>query len=222
MSLDSLVSVVHVTLGAAMTLTAVAALILAKGSRAHRLAGALFFAAMASMVLTASVLSLMRPDIRGNVLGFLTLYLTVTGWWTARNRVGGAGRFEIGAAVAAGLVAVLSFYYGYVGMTDPVSSKDAMFAPVSHFIGGLALLFGVMDLSVYFRGGVQGPKRFTRHAWRMGLAAFFATAAGFIGQMERFPDAMQRVIPYGVLAMLAVVLFWIVRVRFTRWRMRAV
>ena len=220
--MDRLVSQAHVAVGVGIVLLGLAALLLPKGSRSHRLAGKLFVVAMMALVGSGLVLEVLRPDVPGaNVLGLLTLYLGLTGWRTARDREGKTGRFEFAAGAAAVGIALLSFLVGWIGTTHPNGPKDESFAPVAMVIGVVALIFAAQDLMVARRGVLTGPRRIARHVSRMGFAAFFTILAGLIGQLNRFPEAVRPYLPYVVLLSLLLTLYWLIRVRFTRWRMRA-
>jgi uncharacterized membrane protein len=218
---ESLLVGFHVVSGIAIVLFGVGALMLSKGSRPHRLAGNLFFVAMAGLFGSGLVIGLLRPEVLSTgVLGMLTLYLTATGWRTARRKDGKAGTFELGAAIFAVVIAAAAFIAGWLGTTDPIGLKDKMFAPICFVIAGLALYFAALDVNVIVRGGLAGSNRLARHAWRMGFATFFGAAAGLIGQSLRFPEPVRPFLYALVLLTLVMTVFWLVRVRFTRWRMK--
>jgi hypothetical protein len=220
--MGSFLVVSHIVSGGAIVLFGVGAFLLSKGSRLHRLAGNLFFVSMASLFLSGLIIGLLRPEVLGTgVLGMLTLYLAATGWRTARQSDGKAGAFETGAAVFAVIIAVAVVVAGWQGMNFPIGVKDKMFAPICFVIAGLALCFAALDVSVIVRGGVAGSRRIARHVWRMGFAVFFAATAGLIGQSLRFPEPVRPLLYALVLLTLMLTVFWLVRVAFTRWRMKA-
>ena len=71
-------------------------------------------------------------------------------------------------------------------------------------------------------GGLQGAQRIARHLWRMCFSLFIASGSFFLGQAKVIPKPI-RIFP--VLALLALLplvllLYWLVRVRFTKWYRR--
>jgi hypothetical protein len=82
----------------------------------------------------------------------------------------------------------------------------------------LALLAAALDLRMIVRGGVQGAARIARHLWRMCAAWFIATTSLFVGQPQLFSYAVRRsgvlIVPSVVIV--ALLLFWLARVLFTR------
>jgi hypothetical protein len=89
-----------------------------------------------------------------------------------------------------------------------------------YFVFASFAAFGAaLDLRMILRGGISGAPRIARHLWRMCFALFFATSFFFIGQQKVMPASVRGspwlFIP--ALAPLALMVFWLVRVRFTRW-----
>lgn len=58
-------------------------------------------------------------------------------------------------------------------------------------------------------------QRIARHLWRMCLAMLIATTSFFLGQQKVFPDSLRgsSVLFVPVLVVLAVMIFWMIRVR---------
>jgi hypothetical protein len=69
------------------------------------------------------------------------------------------------------------------------------------------------------RKGILGAKRIVRHLCRMSAAWTVAAANLFIGNAQVFPPALREtnVLFVPVIIGLALLLFWFIRVRFTRW-----
>jgi len=78
------------------------------------------------------------------------------------------------------------------------------------------LLAGLGDLRVLLRG-ISGRRRIARHLWRMCFGWFIATGSFFLGQQQVFPAWLRGspalLVP--ALLPLALLIFWLVRVRFT-------
>lgn len=70
--------------------------------------------------------------------------------------------------------------------------------------------------------GIAGTKRLVRHLWRMCFGLFIATGSFFLGQQQVFPRAVRGSALLLILGIfpLFVLLFWFIRVRFTRYASR--
>ena len=97
----------------------------------------------------------------------------------------------------------------------------AWFPSVPAFVFGTAALAGAVgDMRVLAFGTLEGNRRIARHLWRMCLAMFIATLSFFLGQSQAIPAPL-RIFPLlaaPVLLVLVLLVYWFVRVRFTRWR----
>jgi hypothetical protein len=104
-------------------------------------------------------------------------------------------------------------------VNSPKHAFNGYGPPLFFIFGVLSLFFAALDLRVLAKGGVSGVQRIMRHLWRMCFAFFFATGSFFLGQQKVMPVWMQgsKVLFVLGLAPLGFMLFWLVRVRFTRW-----
>jgi hypothetical protein len=100
---------------------------------------------------------------------------------------------------------------------DPV--RQARGFPERYYIfATFAAIPALLDLKVILQGGISGAARIARHLWRMCFAFFFAAGFFFLGQPRVatfFHKSPVLFVP--ALAPLAVMLFWLIRVRFTKW-----
>lgn len=209
---------VHVVAGSVALLSGYAALSLRKGGPWHARAGSWFFGSMLVMALTGTVIALALPERGTATIGILTSYLVATSWRSATRRDGNAGRFELaGIFVALACVAAL-LALGLLGLREPDGRVDLVPAVVHFPFAALAFLAASLDTAFVLRGRLSRPQRIARHLWRMCTALLIAAFSFFIGQQNKFPEAVQGsymlLIP--PLAVLAAMLFWIIRVRFTR------
>jgi len=208
--------VIHIGGGGVALMVGAAALALPKGERLHRRCGTLFFAAMAVMTATGSLLAILRPERITAVIGLLTLYLVTTSWMAAKRREGTAGTFErAGFAVAAAFAATF-MAMGLVAAASPTGRLDSLPAAVPFVFGTLAALAAALDLNFILRRRLSGRQRIARHLWRMCAALLIATSSFFLGQQDEFPQAVQGspIFYLPSLATLAAMIFWIFRVRF--------
>jgi uncharacterized membrane protein len=205
--------------GASVSLIAGPVSILArKGGRLHKAAGNVFFAAMLTMSgVGAGVAPLLAEDQMVNTLaGVFTFYMTATAWAAVKRRPGEIGRFEVGACFVALACAAAGLASGWVnGQLGQAPHGPAAVAP--YVFGAVAALAAGCDVSVILRYGVSGAARVARHLWRMSLALLMVVAS-FAGQPKAQP-AFLRDSPLLFLPMLAVLglmIFWLIRVRFPR------
>ena len=214
----------HIAGGTVGMLAGAAALALRKGSRAHRLAGHLFFAAMLAMAGIGAAVSPLLASSQGDprwfdaLAGALAFYLVATGWATVRRRAGTVGRFEalaclfalLGAAAAAGL-----------GMraANGATGTLADYGPEGYYLfAGLFALAAALDLKVIRRGGIAGVPRLSRHVWRLCTALFIAAGAFFFGQQRVMPEFIQGspLLSIPPLATLGLMVFWLFRLRLAK------
>jgi hypothetical protein len=72
------------------------------------------------------------------------------------------------------------------------------------------------DLRLILRRGIVGAQRIARHLWRMCFALLIAAGSFFLGQQQVFPASVRGspLLLVPVLAVLALMIFWLCRVRF--------
>lgn len=189
-----------------------------KGGRLHRLSGKVFFVAMLAMAGIGAIVSPMLDEAQwtNTTAAVFTLYLTLTAWLTARRRPGEAGRAEVALIVVPVGIAALGLYWA-------VASGGSGAFGVVYAFGAIGALAAARDVALVRAGGIVGVARTSRHLWRMSLALFVATGSFFFGQPEFQPDWLRAtplpmIIGLGPLALMA---FWLVRVRLPRRRRAA-
>lgn len=217
-ALLSAILAVHIAGGLAAVMSGFAAVGARKGGRVHKLAGMGFFVAMLVLGVTASILEPFRQSGPGSPLvGVLVCYFVLTSWVTARRHDGRAGWFEMVAAAAAlGTGGLMLVTASTGGATPTPVGLGPVFA-----IGSLCLYAGLLDLAVVLRRKLTPVQRLSRHLWRMCCAFFIASGSFFLGQQDVLPAAVRGSPLLFVLgfAPLAIMLFWLVRIRF--WKLLA-
>jgi hypothetical protein len=205
----------HITAGALTLASGAAAMTFRKGSPRHRKTGNVFFVSMLILSSAGVVLSLIKTPNMGNVMGGTTaFYMVATAWATVIREPGRIGRFEIGAA--AGMVIALgATTFGVLALNGPRGLFYGYPAAMYFIFAGIAFLAAALDVRMVLRGGLQGAARTTRHLWRMSLAFFMATGSFFFGQPKFVPAILKETNLYivFVLTPLALMLFWLVRIR---------
>jgi hypothetical protein len=211
-------TLVHVAFGTLALLSGAAALSLRKGSRLHARAGRWFFAAMLVMTATGSTMAALRPERGTAVIGLFTFYLVATSWATARRRDGKAGLFELAGLLVAVGCGLTMLAFGLEASGNPNGLLDSLPAAAHYPFAVLAALAAALDLNFILRGAVSGRQRIARHLWRMCAALLIAAFSFFLGQQDEFPEAWRGAFVWFLppLAIFAAMIFWILRVRFTK------
>ena len=211
----------HILGGGLGLLAGAVALVAAKGSRPHRLAGHLFLASMLLMTVTGGIIAAVA-DIRITVLAAaLTAYLVSSGWLAASRAEGTAGAPE-GLALVAGLaVAGYGVHLGIDagnGRADVIDGTFVVPAGIYFTFAGLAALGAATDAWTLARRGLTGRSRILRHLWRMCAALYIAASSFFTGQQDVFPEALRGSLllqaPENLV--LALLLFWLARVALSK------
>ena len=204
---------IHIAGGLAALASGAIAATVRKGGDLHARAGIWFVVSMLVLGVTASILEPFRSPQPGSpVGGILVCYFVATAWAAARRRDGQAGKFEIAAAMIAFGLAALMAWGGLTGTTTPAGAGP-VFA-----LAGMCLLAGLGDLKAFLRNRLTATQRLSRHLWRMCVAFFIATGSFFLGQQDVMPEAVRGSPILFVLAFapFAVMLFWLVRLRFAK------
>jgi hypothetical protein len=207
----------HIVTGTLGMLSGFVAVFLLKGSRRHGLAGNVFVVAMLILSASGAYMAFMKSQ-PGNVLGgTLTFYLVATAWFAARSREIETGILDWGALLIVLAVAAFNLTYGIEAAASADGLKYGYPAGPYFFLGSVAALATVGDVRMLVRGGISGTQRIARHLWRMCFALFIAAASIFLARQQIFPAFMRQTGALFFLSFLPLILmiFWMVRVRFT-------
>ena len=218
----NLVLFLHIAGGAVGIISGAVALLARKGERLHRIAGTVFFVSMLIMATIGAAASpfLPVPSMTNVAAGTLTFYLVATGWVAIKREDGRIGRFEQGAlGVALGVVAA-GVIFIRMAMNSPTGTLGTTPPQAFYVFAIVGAIAAAGDLRMILRGGVSGSARIARHLWRMSAALTIASGSFFLGQQPIMPVAVQGspwlFVP--VFAPLLLMVFWLIRVRVTRWR----
>lgn len=220
----------HICAGTVGLLSGTAAIIFRKGSRGHVLAGRVFVVSMLCMAVGAVYLAIVRHQPNNIGGGILTFYLIGTAWLTARRRDGETSRLDWVALLIPLAIGVLTWVNGVKVVRNGASSQEGVPVGMSFFMGSVCLLAAAGDVRMLVGGDVSGAKRIARHLWRMCFGLFIAAGSFFMGPSNRplrllsavgvgkhLSPAIFSTSLYLVLTLLPLILliFWLVRVRFT-------
>jgi len=217
--------ILHICAGTLGMLSGFVAVFFRKGSRRHAISGDTFVISMLILGASGTYLAIMKSQ-PGNILGgTLTFYLVATAWLTARrkNKEKGTSIFDWGALLVISTVAAFDLTYGVEAAYSPTGLKFDYPPGPYFFIGAVAVLAVVGDIRMLVRGGISGAQRIARHLWRMCFALFIAASSIFLARQQLFPALLRKT---GVLIFLSVLplllmIFWLIRVLFTKAFKRA-
>jgi hypothetical protein len=219
--------ILHVGAGTVALFAGLIAVFARKGDTVHRTAGSVFVGAMVVMAIFAIYLAVVMPgQIVNVVIGTFALYLVVTAWMTVQRKEGTTGWSEKLALLVILILAapftILSFQLA-TGMTPMVKSAVPFKGPVLIALYGftiVTLIAVVADIRLAFASGIAGAPRIARHLWRMCLGLTLAAGSAFTNGLPRLLPGPMRVTFWNFvpqLLVLALLIFWLIRVRFTGW-----
>ncbi len=207
---------IHVISGLVAILSGFMALFAKKGLWVHRKAGFVFFVTMSITGAGAAYLGYYAPiKDMGDVLGgLMTVYLVTTAWMTVKRKEGQIGYFEYGAFLTACLGAASGFLINYKTVQNEADVHRQL---ASIIFTGFIVIAALLDLRVILVKGLYGAQRMARHVWRMCMGMFIAAGSFFLGQMQVFPEWMQRIeiVSIPVIILLLTMIYWLARVWFT-------
>lgn len=210
---------IHIAGGVVALLAGAVAGAAHKGGRVHIAAGIAFAASMFALGVTASIIGPSASPPQSPVGGMMVCYFVASGWLAARRRDGRPGTFEKIACAAVLLMAALMIVDGVQHTLAPPGQFTGPPAPGAILLlGGICLVAGLGDLRYLVRGTLSATQRLSRHLWRMCFAFFVATGSFFLGQQDVLPQALRGspILLILAFAPFALMLFWLVRVRFSR------
>jgi len=186
-----------------------------KGGRVHRLTGRVFVYAMITTGLMAAGIAAYEGKLTMVVGGSLTAYLVFTAVTTVRPLAGDRRALNIGLMMAAFVLALSEFAFGFKALGNPKGMIDGVAYPMVFFMATVVLVAALGDLRMIRDGGIKGARRLARHLWRMCFGLFIASGSFFLGQMKFLPKSLRIMPLLGVLALapIAALLYWMWRVR---------
>jgi uncharacterized membrane protein len=212
----------HITAGSLAIIAGFIAVFAVKGARVHRLSGTIFVWSMLALGITGAVIATIRWQPANIVGGSLAVYMVGTGVLTLRRR--SQSSFWVDAAAVA-----LALGIGYFSLTiglrvlHSASGRIDGVPPAPLFVFAAVTLLAVLgDVRTMVMRGLQGRQRLVRHLWRMCFALFIASGSFFLGQAKVIPKPI-RILPLLAIPAflpLLLMIYWLVRVRFTKWYRR--
>jgi len=217
----ALVLALHIGGGSLAVVSGAAALTVRKGSAWHRAAGHVFTLSMLAMGGIGAVVSpfLPTPQPANVIAGALACYLAATGWAAVRRQTAGIGRLDYAALLIALTMSASLLTLGVRALLGGAGALAGVPYPVMFVLAAIFLILAAADLSVILRRGLVGPQRVARHLWRMSAGLLLATASA-LGQPKIFdllpaPLGHFPIFLTPIIAILAVMIYWLVRLRRT-------
>jgi uncharacterized membrane protein len=213
---------IHIIAGLIAIVAGFIAVYALKGARLHRKSGMIFVYSMWVLSLTGAVIAAVKHQPASVIGGSLAFYLVTTALLTVRRRDDAFHWTDAGALVVGVAVGVFAIRIGLDARNGVTGTSKGVPAAMLFLFATVALLGALGDVRVMLAGSLQGAHRIARHLWRMCFALFVASGSFFLGQAQVFPKPM-RIYPLlaiPALLPLALLLYWLVRVLFTRWYTR--
>lgn len=207
---------IHVAAGLIALMSGFLALFARKGSTLHRRSGTVFVAAMLVMSSSGALMAVfLTPNPVNIMAGSITFYMVCTAWLAVKRTVEQSRRWLVGSMLAAFALSVFAWNLTFQALGNPRGLVGGVPWPPLMMFAVAAMVGGLLDARLLRAGHIEGPHRLARHLWRMGYAMFIATTSFFLGQPKVFPDFLRqniglRAVP--VLVVIAVIVFWSVRV----------
>ena len=213
---------IHIIGGSIAIIAGFISVFAVKGLKLHRKSGMIFVYSMVVLSLTGAVIATLRNQPPNIIGGSLAFYMVITAFLTVRSRDQRSRWIDVGAFLLGMTVCVLAIKAGADALNSPTGNMNGVPAGMMFFFGFVALLAILGDVRMMLAGGLQGAQRIARHLWRMCFSLFIASGSFFLGQAKVIPKPI-RILP--VLAFLALLplvllLYWLARVRFTKWYRR--
>jgi uncharacterized membrane protein len=213
---------VHIIAGSIAIIAGFISVFAVKGLKLHRRSGMVFVYAMVVLSLTATVIATLKHQPPNIIGGSLAFYMVTTALLTVRPRDERSRWIDIGALVVGMGVGAAAIKIGFDALNSPTGTMNGVPYPMMFIFGTVALIAALGDMRMIRTGGLQGAQRIARHLWRMCFSLFIASGSFFLGQAKVIPEPIRILPVLGILAMLPLVLliYWLVRVRFTKWYRR--
>ena len=179
-----------------------------KGSKQHEISGQIFVISMIFMCITGSSIAFKKQIVDSFFVGLISLYLVVSSWL--------ALKFDSSRFIPH-LIGTL--FVSFIGVLSIV----AELLPV---VNGQPPLLGVILVSCflvfsdihYMFTKRTGKMRLIRHLWRMLFAFIFAVLSFSLQLVNMYPEVSILLVAVApVLALVILMVYWIVKLKFFCW-----
>ncbi len=201
--------VIHIAAGSVALLTALAALVTAKGGAIHVRAGRVYAIGMTLIFLTAVPLAILGADVFLLLIAFFSFYLIFAGWRFARNRSRRPQPVDWVAVAIMGLTGLAMWGYAVALALSSSGQWVTMLA-----FGSIAVALSVAD-GLFFNQGRSGRRRpapylrIQRHLTNMMAGTIATVTAVMVVNVSMDPVWVPWLLPTVVITPLIV--WWNVR-----------
>ncbi len=203
--LSGVLLTIHIGAGSLALLTAVVAVVTAKGQRKHIRAGRVYAIGMTVVFLTAVPLALLGADIFLLLIAFFSFYLVFAGWRFARNR---RGQPQPADWAATAIMVVTGVGMGvYAGVL--VGAGDSQWVTMTLF-SFIAIALGLADGLYHRLRRATGGQRIARHLTNMLAGTIATVTAVLVVNVDTNPTWIAWVLPTVVITPL--ITWWNIRV----------
>lgn len=209
----------HIIAGSIAIVAGFISVFAVKGLKLHRKSGMIFVYSMVVLSLTGAVIATMRHQTPNIIGGSLAFYMVTTAFLTVRPRDQRSRWIDAGAFVVGVTVSAAALRIGLDALNSATGKMNGVPAGMMFFFGVVAMVASLGDIRMMRTGGLKGAERIARHLWRMCFSLFIASGSFFLGQAKVIPKPI-RILPLlaiPALLPLVLLLYWLVRVRFTKW-----
>jgi uncharacterized membrane protein len=207
---------VHIFAASTALAAGLLALYAEKGKWIHRRFGRAFGYAMMVMTVTAAIMALgYRPNRVNVIAATITFYLACTGLLVVIRRVQDSRRLHLALLALGALGTLRAWALAAMAMGQPAHVLDHIPAAGIFMFAIVGTLGVIGDVRLLRAGAIEGTARLRRHLWRMTYAMWIATTSFFFGQARHLPEWMRssNLNDYIVLAVLATLVYWLVKLR---------
>ena len=201
--------IIHIAAGSIALLTALAALVTAKGGTIHVRAGRVYAIGMTLIFLTAVPLAIMGANVFLLLIAFFSFYLIFAGWRFARNRSRRPQPVDWVAVAIMGLTGLAMWGYAVALGVSGSGQWVTMLA-----FGSIAVALSVAD-GLFFNQGRNGRRRpapylrIQRHLTNMMAGTIATVTAVMVVNVSMNPVWLPWLLPTFVITPLIV--WWNVR-----------
>ena len=212
--------VIHIIAGLLGLTSGAIALCVRKGAKLHRQSGMIFVGSMLALSASGAGMAALRSQTVNIIAGVLTFYLVITALLTVRCPARKSHWLHTGAALVGLTVGIASISLGVGALNSATGTIDGYPSAIVFIFGAVALLATLGDARMLLARGIHGPNRLARHLWRMCFALWMAASSFFLGQAQLFPEPIRSsgILAVPVLVVMILMVYWLVRVLFTKWR----
>lgn len=172
----------------------------------HIYSGRIFFGGMATIFLTAVLLSIITGNMFLLLIAIFSFYLAFSGWSYAKNRRGTPQRMDWVRSFGMLFASIVMASYGAYLLLSNDSNGITMLV-----FSGIGAALSISDLKTLYAGGVTGKERIVRHLTMM-LAGSIATITAFIVVNFTFKPAFVLWLA-PTLVITPVIVVWNIRIR---------